>query len=86
MAGLGAVSELVAGGGEAACAIVSGGAVDCWGQVSGTAAPGTPGAVAGLPAMNALGVPDDTYACGVATDGSIWCWYLTDGGAPAQVQ
>ena len=65
---------------------MSGGAVDCWGQVSGASAPGTPTAVAGLPAMNALGVPDDTYACGVATDGSVWCWYLTDGGAPAQVQ
>ena len=86
VAGLGTASELVAGGGEAACAIVSGGAVDCWGQVSVASAPGTPTAVAGLPAMNALGVPDDTYACGVATDGSVWCWYLTDGGAPAQVQ
>jgi alpha-tubulin suppressor-like RCC1 family protein len=85
VADLGAASELVAGGSKAACAIVAGGAVNCWGAIT-TTIPGIPVPVEGLPAMNALGVPDSNYACGLATGGAIWCWYLSDGGAPAQVQ
>ena len=85
VADLGTASEVVTGGSQAACAIVSGGAVNCWGAIT-TTIPGVPVPVEGLPAMDSLGVPDSNYACGLATDGSIWCWYLTDGGAPAQVQ
>jgi alpha-tubulin suppressor-like RCC1 family protein len=85
--GLSNVSALIASGNDrAACALGSGGAVACWGNVQDGGA-GTPAAVAGLPSMSALGTADGTYVCGAATDGGIWCWSLDAGAsAPTQVQ
>jgi alpha-tubulin suppressor-like RCC1 family protein len=81
VAGLGAVAELVAAGNEAACAIVDGGVVECWGNVAAAASPGAPVAIPGLPPLNTIGVPDNSYACGVQGDGGVWCWNLLDGGS-----
>jgi alpha-tubulin suppressor-like RCC1 family protein len=84
--GLGPVTELVASGSQAACALIANGAVECWGNVASDAGPGVPVTVAGLPPMNALGVPDTSYACGVAGDASVWCWDLGGATSPTQVQ
>ncbi len=84
--GLGAVSELVASGSQAACALVAGGAVECWGNVATSPSAGAVVTITGLPAMTALGVPDTSYACGVSGDASVWCWDLSSDAGPAQVQ
>jgi alpha-tubulin suppressor-like RCC1 family protein len=85
VAGLGTATSLVGGGNASACALVSGG-VDCWGDVAGASAAGTPVTITGLPAMAALGSYDGPTACGLATDGGLWCWSLANGGPAVQVQ
>jgi len=78
-----------------ACAIVSGGAVWCWGanthgQLGVAAAPadGAPIAVPGVTDAVQLATGDAT-TCAVRKDGSVWCWGANDrgqlGGAAAAI-
>lgn len=81
---VGTAASLIGGGNEAACAIVTGGAVQCWGNVGGapSAAPVT---INGLPAMLGLGTFDATMVCGQAMDATYWCFSLAGSALPTQV-
>jgi hypothetical protein len=82
---LGTAASLIGGGGnQTACAIVGGGAVECWGNVNG-AASSSPVTIAGLPPMLGLGAFDSAMVCGQAVAGTYWCFSLTGSPAPAQV-
>jgi Regulator of chromosome condensation (RCC1) repeat len=85
--GLGIAAALVGGGNESACALIFGGSVACWGDVSasGGATP-APVTIPGLPVMSALGTYDSTTACGLAADQSIWCWSIGPGPGATQIQ
>lgn len=76
------------------CALLSDGAVLCWGYDGGgelgdgmSSNSATPVEVAGLPSP-AVGVWADqsTYPCALLTDGSVWCWNLVTGGHAAKVE
>jgi hypothetical protein len=79
------VLSLVGGGHQAACAIRTGGAVACWGDVGGAPSP-APVSISGLPAMLGLGAFDDAIVCGQAVDTSIWCFSIDGSSAPVEVQ
>jgi hypothetical protein len=81
---LSGVVSLVGGGSQAACAIVGGGAVECWGDL-GVPTP-SPTTIAGLPPMAGLGSFDGSLVCGEATDGSDWCFGLAGTPPAAQVE
>ncbi len=87
--GLGAVRALIAtANAHAACALLSGGTVACWGNVAG-ATTGVPTTVSGngFPPLDSIGAADSTYLCGNgADDAGIWCWDLASGAAPTQAQ
>lgn len=82
---LGTAASLIGGGkSESACAILAGGAVECWGNIGGTAT-STPVTIAGLPAMLGLGTFDATMVCGQALDDTYWCFSLSASPSPAQI-
>jgi alpha-tubulin suppressor-like RCC1 family protein len=99
VSGLGSGVRAIAAGVDFACAVDSGGGVQCWGSnKSGqlgagrpTVAP-TPGTVTGLGSgVIALGVGPD-FACALTTTGTIRCWgdngygQLGDGGTISSLQ
>lgn len=77
----------VSGGAQFACALVTGGAVTCWGSdihgSLGTTDSGAtcqlPTQVAGLTGVTKIGV-GIFHVCAVKNDNSVWCWGYNDVG------
>jgi alpha-tubulin suppressor-like RCC1 family protein len=77
----------ISAGAEATCAVISGGAVTCWGNVPfpGNAAPGggnRPVQAVGISSVTAIGV-GARHICAVQ-DGEVWCWGGNDSGQVGQ--
>ena len=79
-------SQVATGSGHS-CALVQGGAVQCWGgndyyQLGdGSTTPrAQPAAVRGLPPATAISTSSD-HSCAITTQGEVWCW-----GANVQAQ
>jgi alpha-tubulin suppressor-like RCC1 family protein len=78
--GLAGPATAVSVGYSSACAIISGGIVQCWGgNVSGELGNGsvtasiTPVTVIGLASVTAIAV-GELHACALKSDGTVWCW------------
>ena len=73
----------ISAGASSACALLSGGTVECWGDpLSGGfsfASPSTPVAVAGLTGVTAISVGNG-FACAVLSGGTVECWGENDYG------
>jgi alpha-tubulin suppressor-like RCC1 family protein len=68
------VIAVSAGGSGFACALLTGGTVDCWGASPGATTPsGTPAPVSGLTGATAISAGLD-FACALVTGGTVECW------------